>query len=270
MCRSTTNRFDGIPSVQNEASLRSGMEINMSNTKYDSIYRDLKNKIEAQEYEFQELLPSENQLIGTYHCSRNTVRRAIAGLVTDGYVQTIHGKGVRNIYQPVPQSSFTIGGIESFRESATRNRQEGRTRVVLFTELVADRKIARNTCFPEGTSPFYLQRVHYLNGKALILNHNYFLKESMPQLSPEIAEQSIYEYLETTLHMTIINSKRVMTVEKVTEIDEKYLELNLNDYNCLAVVTSHTYNSDGVMFEYTQSRHRPDYFRFYDNAVRRT
>ena len=57
---------------------------------------------------------------------------------------------------------------------------------------------------------------------------------------------------------------------KVTEIDEKYLELNLNDYNCLAVVTSHTYNSDGVMFEYTQSRHRPDYFRFYDNAVRRT
>lgn len=26
--------------------------------------------------------------------------------------------------------------------------------------------------------------------------------------------------------MTIVNSKRVMTVEKVTEIDEKYLHLN--------------------------------------------
>ena len=68
--------------------------------------------------------------------------------------------------------------------------------------------------------------------------------------------------------MTIVNSKRVMTVEKITEIDEKYLELNRNDYNCLAVVTSHTYNSDGVMFEYTQSRHRPDYFSFQDNAIR--
>ena len=60
-----------------------------------------------------------------------------------------------------------------------------------------------------------------------------------------------------------------MTVEKVTEIDEKYLELNLNDYNCLAVVTSHTFDSNGIMFEFTQSRHRPDYFRFQDNAVRR-
>ena len=37
----------------------------------------------------------------------------------------------------------------------------------------------------------------------------------------------------------------------------------------MAVISSHTYNSDGVMFEFTQSRHRPDYFRFYDNALRR-
>ncbi|MCQ4885477.1 GntR family transcriptional regulator, partial [Blautia sp. DFI.9.10] len=30
-----------------------------------------------------------------------------------------------------------------------------------------------------------------------------------------------------------------------------------------------TYNSDGVMFEYTESRHRTDHFRFYANALRR-
>ena len=55
----------------------------------------------------------------------------------------------------------------------------------------------------------------------------------------------------------------------MTQIDEKYLQMNAEDYNCMAVVSSQTYNSDGVMFEYTQSRHRPDYFRFYDNAVRK-
>ena len=58
-----------------------------------------------------------------------------------------------------------------------------------------------------------------------------------------------------------------MTVELVTEIDEKYLELG--DYNCLAVISSQTFDADGVMFEYTQSRHRPDYFCFQDTAVRR-
>lgn len=64
-----------------------------------------------------------------------------------------------------------------------------------------------------------------------------------------------------------MTSKRKMTVERVTEIDEKYLELN--DYNCLAVVTGQTFNADGVMFEYTQSRHRPDYFCFQDTATRK-
>lgn len=86
-------------------------------------------------------------------------------------------------------------------------------------------------------------------------------------LTKEIAEESIYEYLENSLNISIINSKRTMTVEKMTEIDEKYLDLS--GYNCLAVVSSQTYNSDGIMFEYTQSRHRADYFRFQDNATRR-
>lgn len=103
----------------------------------------------------------------------------------------------------------------------------------------------------------------------VILNHNYFLKELMPELSVKIAKNSIYEYLENTLHITIVNSKRVMTVEKITEIDEKYLKLNAKDYNCLAVVSSQTFDSNGIMFEYTESRHKPEYFKFYDNAIRK-
>ena len=78
----------------------------MPRAKYADIYRDLKTRIETGEYEFQELLPSENHLIQTYNCSRNTLRRAVSTLVTDGYVQTMQGKGVRNIYRPAPQTTF--------------------------------------------------------------------------------------------------------------------------------------------------------------------
>lgn len=240
----------------------------MPKAKYAEIYRDLKTKIENGDYEFQELLPSENNLILTYGCSRNTIRRAVSALVTDGYVQTMQGKGVRNIFQPTMQTSFTIGGIETFKESAARNNQAAKTEVLCLTELTADKKISAKTGFPIGAKLYYLQRLHYLDGKALILNHNYFLQDVVVNLTKEIAENSIYEYLENVLHISIVTSKRIMTVEKMTEIDEKYLDLG--DYNCLAVVSSQTYNSDGIMFEYTQSRHRPDYFRFQDNATRRS
>ena len=241
----------------------------MPRNKYDTIYKDLKRKIETDEFAYQELLPSENLLIQAYDCSRNTVRRAISRLVTDGYVQTMQGKGVRNIYRPIAQTSFTIGEIESFRESARRNGQTASTKVLLFMEMQTDSSLAEKTGFPAGADIYYIQRLHYLNRIPLIINHNYFLKEYTPGLTKEIAESSIYDYLENTLHMTIVNSRRIMTVEKITEIDEKYLDLNVDDYNCMAVVSSYTYNSDGIMFEFTQSRHRPDYFRFQENAVRR-
>lgn len=237
---------------------------------YETIYKDLKQKIETNIFAYQELLPPEHTLVQTYGCSRNTLRRAVSRLVSDGYVQTMQGKGVRNIYQPIEQSAFTIGEIESFRESAARNGHRPSTEVLLFTELTISERHAAVTGFPVGSEVCYLQRLHYLDSIPLIINHNYFLKSAVPGLTKEIAEHSIYQYLEQTLQMTIVNSKRIMTVEKITEIDEKYLNLDVNDYNCLAVVSSYTYNSDGVMFEYTQSRHRPDYFRFYDNAVRKT
>ena len=110
---------------------------------YDHIYRDLKEKIETEVFAYQELLPSEHTLIQEYGCSRNTVRRAIAELASDGYVQSMQGKGVRNIYQPAFQTAFTVGGIESFLESAVRNRQTPRTKVLQFAELEAGEKISR-------------------------------------------------------------------------------------------------------------------------------
>ena len=234
---------------------------------YDHIYRDLKEKIETEVFAYQELLPSEHTLIQEYGCSRNTVRRALSEMASDGYVQPMQGKGVRNIYQPAFQTAFTVGGIESFLESAVRNRQTPRTRVLQFAELEAGEKISRKTGFPLGTPLYYLQRLRYLDGTPLILDHNYFRKDLIPGLTPEIAEHSIYEYLEQTLGFSIATSKRTMTVERVTQIDETYIEMN--DYNCMAVITSQTFNDDGVQFEYTQSRHRPDHFQFQDVAVRK-
>lgn len=104
---------------------------------YEDIYKDLKMKIEDNTFAYQELLPSENTLIQTYGCSRNTLRRAVSLLVSDGYVQTMQGKGVRNIYRPNEKTAFTIGEIETFKESAARNGQNAHTEVALLQSFVS-------------------------------------------------------------------------------------------------------------------------------------
>ena len=239
----------------------------MPKAKYEGIYRSIKKRIEAQDYPYQSLLPSENTLIEEYDCSRNTVRRAIAELTTDGYVQAMQGRGVRVIYQPVGKTTFTIGGIETFQETAHRNRLRAVTKVVQFETIVADERFAAQSGFSVGDELWTIQRVRYLDGKALILDINYFLKEFMPGLTAEIAAHSIYDYIENVLGMQIITSKRRITVEHATAQDEALLDMD--DYDCVAVVTNQTFNSEGLLFEYTQSRHKPDYFSFQDIAKRK-
>lgn len=237
----------------------------MPKAKYEAIYQDLKEKIEALEY--QEMLPSEHKMVAIYGCSRNTVRRAIGELAEQGYVQPLHGKGVRVIYQPFSQNSFSISGIETFKEFALRNNKRAHTKIIRFVEITADERIAQKTGFPVGSALYYIQRVRYLDDKALILDVNLFSRSLVPGLTAEIASESIYEYIEQTLGQTIMTSKRKMTVERATGMDEEYL--GLNDYNCIAVVSGQTYNADGVMFEYTESRHNPNYFCFRDTASRK-
>lgn len=239
----------------------------MPKAKYEGIYHSIQKRIEAQDYPYQSLLPSENTLIQEYACSRNTVRRALAELVADGYVQTMQGRGVRVIYQPVGKTTFTIGGIETFQETARRNRLHAVTKVTKFETVIADECFAAKSGFSVGDELWSIERVRYLDGKALILDVNYFLKEFVPGLTPQIAASSIYDYIENTLGMQIITSKRRMTVEHATARDEKLLDMGT--YGCVAVVVNQTFNATGLLFEYTQSRHQPDYFCFQDIATRK-
>lgn len=239
----------------------------MPKAKYEGIYHSIKKRIEAQDYPYQSLLPSENTLIEEYACSRNTVRRALAELVADGYVQTMQGRGVRVIYQPVGKTTFTIGGIETFQETARRNHLHAVTKVTKFETVIADECFAAKSGFSVGDELWSIERVRYLDGKALILDVNYFLKEFVPGLTPQIAASSIYDYIENTLGMQIITSKRRITVEHATARDEKLLDMGT--YGCVAVVVNQTFNSAGLLFEYTQSRHQPDYFCFQDIATRK-
>ncbi|WP_082235337.1 UTRA domain-containing protein [Halobacillus massiliensis] len=239
----------------------------MPRTKFMDIYEDLKDKIEQNVFEYQQMIPSENTLAKEYGCTRNTVRRAIAELVARGYLQTKHGKGVRVIYQDFKQNEYMFGETETFKEFAQRNHKQHRTEVVLFEEVTADEEIQGITSMPVGTELYHLQRVRYLDENPVIIDHNYFRRDIVQFLTKEIAEDSIYEYMEKELNQRMVTAKRQMVVEKTTDLDEKYL--NLEGYNCVVVVTSYIYNEDGVMFERTQSRHTPGNFVFFDQTQQR-
>ncbi|MBC1434811.1 trehalose operon repressor [Listeria rocourtiae] len=237
----------------------------MGKAVYHDIYLELKKEIEEEQYAFKEMLPTEHALASRFHCSRNTVRRAISELVKVGYVQSVRGKGVMVIHQHT-SIEFMFGGVESMKESLTRNHKTFQTKVVHFEELTIDTTLAEKTMLPIGTEVFYIKRLRLVEEEALIFDINYFDRKVVRNLTPEKAAQSIYEYIEDELHVKIVTSKRYIVVEKALQDDKKHLDLA--GYDCLAVVKNYAYDADGTMFEYTESRHRPDRFVFFDSAQR--
>lgn len=238
----------------------------MAKRKFDEIYTDLKNKIETQEYSFNSCLPSEVELTKIYGCVRGTVHRAVKALIERGYLQMRQGSRIRVIFEPVERNIFRVGGIESFKEAALRNGFTYCTKVVKLEKVVADEEIATKTGFKIGDELYDVRRIRCIDGKALIFDKNYFLISATKGITEEIAEKSIYDYLENTLRMKIATSKRRITAELATAEDKNFLELD--DYNCLVIISGRVFNADGIQFEYTESRHRPDYFCFEDTATR--
>lgn len=238
----------------------------MPTTKYMAIYKSLKERIHAGEFPQGSLLPSEYSLVEEYDCSRNTVRRAISQLSDDGYVQSVHGKGVVVIWIPERQSLFSTTTIESMREAASRNGMHYTTKVILFEEDVINKAMSLRTGFAIGTRVWVIKRIRYLNDEPLIIDTNWLDRNIVEEFTVQQAEDSLYDYLEKVLGIHIVTSLRKLTVDRCTAEDRQYMDLR--NYNCVALVCSRTFNDEGVQFEYTESRHRPDRFVFYSQAKR--
>lgn len=231
----------------------------MPKARFEGIYRELRGRIEQGRYPYQSLLPSENELTEEFSCSRNTVRRALSMLADDIYVQPIHGKGVRVIWrQSTHGVEGRLDGVESFGEYAAHNGMVPSTECKVFEHVVCSEELAARSGFLAGDSLVHVVRVRSLDGKPCQIDHGYFLESEARGLTPRIAEDSIYRYLEGTLGMKVLTSRRTITVQLAGEEDLAYLDLGA--YGSVAVMEGQSYNSAGIMFEYTQVRVHPEIF----------
>ncbi|MCR5294702.1 MAG: GntR family transcriptional regulator [Lachnospiraceae bacterium] len=239
----------------------------MPSAKYDKIYDVLKKKIEKGVYRVNTYLPSEYTLVGEYDCSRNTVRRAISQLGEEGYVQSMHGKGVIVIYDPLTRKDSKLEKNENLREMALRDEIPFETTVLDFQNVEIDDEVAAGTGFVSGEQCISVLRVRKLNGEAVSLERSLFKASAVRGLTREIAEESVYSYIEEKLGDSIRTIQQKIEIKLADEEDRKYLDMQ--GYNCLASIRSRAYNSAGDLFEFTEAHRRPDYFVIFRQIKKR-
>ena len=127
--------------------------------------------------------------------------------------------------------------------------------------VTADEDLARLTGFPIGTKLVRALRARYADDQVVSTDDSYILADLASGLTPELVESGIYNYLEGELGVGIATSRRIITVEAVTEADQH--NIDLDGFNAVGVMRSHTFDTEGIMLEYTETHERPDFFSQY-------
>ncbi|MCM3172471.1 trehalose operon repressor [Paenibacillus sp. MER 99-2] len=235
------------------------------NNKFIRIYEDIAADIRTGEIEAGTLLPSELDLTEQYQTSRETIRKALKMLYEEGYIQKIQGKG--SIVLDIRKIDFPISGLVSFKELAQKMGHRAKTYVNVFEEREVDQNLFKQINFALNEKVWEIVRVRNVDGEHVILDKDYISQKLVPGLNKEICNNSIYEYIEGELGLAISFAKKEILVEEPTEEDRKWLDLE--GFHNVVVVRSQVYLEDASPFQYTESRHRPDKFKFVDFARRR-
>ncbi|WP_017729028.1 trehalose operon repressor [Halalkalibacterium ligniniphilum] len=232
--------------------------------KYYLIYQELANQIDKGKQKPGDLLPSEHELVDMYDTSRETIRKALNLLSEHGYIQKVQGKG--SIVLDRNKFDFPISGLVSFRELAEKMGQDATTHVHQCRVTKPDSFLQKQLKLSRNEDVWEVIRAREIAGERIILDKDYFDRRYVPFLTEEICRQSIYAYLENELNLTISFARKEMVVIDASTEDQKWLDLN--GYKLVVVVKNYVYLDDATLFQYTESHHRPDKFRFVDFARR--
>jgi GntR family trehalose operon transcriptional repressor len=236
----------------------------MRKNKFQEIYQELSSQIQEGILRANTQLPSEHELADQYDTSRETVRKALNLLSQNGFIQKIRGKG--SIVLETNKFSFPVSGLVSFQELSKSMGKSSMTTVHDFGLIEPDPFLQQQLQADSDELVWKVLRSRQIDGENIILDKDYFLKKYVPKLSKEIAEKSIYAYLENELGLKISFAKKEIVVVDCTDEDKRLLDLG--NFQHIVVVKNYVYLDDASLFQYTESRHRLDKFRFVDFARR--
>ncbi len=232
--------------------------------KYLSIYQEIANQIQAGKFATHSLLPSEHELKDQYETSRETIRKALNLLAQEGYIQKVRGKG--SIVIKNTKLDFPVSGLVSFHELAQKMHKKPKTIVHEVALTEPDSFIRQQLNLTASDKVWKINRVREIDGEKIILDKDYLNHAFIPYITKEICERSIFQYLENELGLVISYAKKEIVVEEPTEEDMELLDLE--DFQHIVIIKNYVHLEDATLFQYTESRHRPDKFRFVDFARR--
>lgn len=220
---------------------------------YQQVQAAIREAIADRTLKPDDALPPERELAAQFDVSRITIRKAIAGLVTEGVLDTHHGSGTfvrakveKNFAQ---LSSFTdeMASRGMKASSIWLDRSSGTVRADESFTLRAS----------PGTPVFRFSRIRLADDTPMSIEHVTILGKCLPSI--DAVDRSLYEALDRT------GNRPVRALQRLSALilnDEQAARLGATAGEAGLLVERIGFNSSGQAIELSRSYYRGDTYDF--------
>ena len=211
--------------------------------KYQIIANEIENNIYSNDLPQGTKLPTVEALASEYKVSKSTIVKAIEYLVARKIVYQLQGSGIfvrRRNRSGYIDLNITQGFTTSLKEFNITSK------VLEFNLIRADEEISELIECNINDEIYLVKRLRYIDDEIMCYEEAYYKKSIVPYLTKEIAQGSIFEYLQTALNLNIGFSDRYLHLEKLDNNHANLLDLTPNDP--AMIVLEQIYLSSGVCF----------------------
>lgn len=214
----------------------------------DYVMTNIKNG----EWPVGHLLPTEMELCEQFGVSRASVRTALLGLVNDGYLIRVKGRGTF-VTTPQRVEESTVF-IESFAEEMHRRGEAIETEVLEFRVMPADERISASLQIPLNSSVIKLTRLRYrkdhIDEGPIVLTTSYYTMKLSFLQHYDFASISVHQAMSEHGMAKKFTEKHI----NVTFLDTRSSRLMGVESGAPALtIVSYTRDMDDELVEYCES-----------------
>lgn len=224
--------------------------------KYEQIANHLRKRINAGDYQPNELMPDQVSLAEEFGVSRMTIKKALDTLAMEGLIYTRRGDGT-HVMGDISLKIETNSPADEHRGlTAFFGKDRVTSQIIRFDILFPNEELQSHLKLNKNEPVFDIIRLRLIDDKPYVLEHTYMPQKLMPNLSEEVLFNSIYDYLKFDVGLKLSGAYRKIHAIFADEYDIKYLLCEPNDP--VLEVEQVAWLSDGTPFEYSFSRNRYD------------
>lgn len=234
----------------------------MTELAYQIVINKLKKAINDGNYSENMKLPDERTLSEMYDVSRSTIKRALSVLSNKGVIFKKRGSGtfINPLYLK-NDSFFSYNGSNlGITDSFTVPGKTQSIKLLSFDVVKSNEDTKRDLFLNDDEFVYEIERLRLLDGEPFLIEKSYIPIKLFPELTQEIAQSSIFNYMELEKNKKVTNSYLTIATEPSNSIDQENLKLDTNEP--VGIMSGIFFLNNGTPFELSTMRVHYKYMKY--------